>query len=41
MKRGPTGQHEIAATGDERVFAYTSYLAILNEETEPLWRMFA
>lgn len=36
MKRGPAGQYEITATGGERVFAYSRYLAILNEGTEPL-----
>ncbi len=42
MKRGTAGQYETSAVGGEtvckreRVFAYTRYLAILNEGTEPL-----
>lgn len=36
MKRGSTGQYEITGRKRERVFAYSQYLVILNEGTEPL-----
>lgn len=36
MKRGPKKRYEITGRKRERMFAYTRYLDILNEGTEPL-----
>jgi hypothetical protein len=41
MKRRLSERYEITGRKRERVFAYTHYLAILNEWTEPLRRRFA